>query len=116
MTIEITDSNFENFIAQSNLPVVIDFWAEWCPPCKDMANSMEDISDKYNGKAMVGKVDVDYHPNVSTKYGVRNLPTVLFLINGKVIDKSVGFATPAQLESKLNKMLERQLHFGISDF
>jgi thioredoxin 1 len=116
MTIEITDSNFEDVVTQSNLPVVIDFWAEWCPPCKEMAGSMENLSKKYEGKVLVGKVDVDYNSVISTKFGIRNIPVILFLVNGKVVDKHVGLASPSQLESKLDKVLEKQIDFGMTNF
>ena len=105
MAIEITDSNFEELVINSDKPVMIDFWAIWCGPCRIIAPSVEEMSKEYADKAVVGKVDVDSNPNISMKYGIRNIPTVLYLKNGEVVDKQVGAAPKQVLKSKLDALL-----------
>lgn len=105
MAIEITDANFEELVMKSDKPVVVDFWAEWCGPCRMIGPVIEEISTEYNGRAIVGKVNVDMNPGVSARFGVRNIPTVLFIKNGEVVDKSVGAVPKNQLTSKLDAQL-----------
>lgn len=105
MAIEITDANFEELVVKSDKPVMIDFWAVWCGPCRMIAPIVEEMSGEYEGKAVIGKVDVDSNPNVAMKYGIRNIPTVLFVKNGEVVDKQVGAAPKASFTSKLNSLL-----------
>ena len=105
MAIEITDSNFEELVINSDKPVMIDFWAIWCGPCRIIAPSVEEMSKEYADKAVVGKVDVDSNPNISMKYGIRNIPTVLYLKNGEIVDKQVGAAPKQVLKSKLDALL-----------
>jgi thioredoxin 1 len=105
MAVELTDSNFEDLVVNSDKPVVVDFWAEWCGPCRMVAPVVEELSKDYEGKALVGKVDVDANNEISAKYGIRNIPTILFLKNGEVVDKQVGAAPKAALAEKLEKLL-----------
>ncbi|MBI35652.1 MAG: thioredoxin [Flavobacteriales bacterium] len=105
MAVELTDANFEELAVKSDKPVVVDFWAEWCGPCRMVAPVVEELSKDYEGKAIVGKVDVDANNEISAKYGIRNIPTILFLKNGEVVDKQVGAAPKAALAEKLEKLL-----------
>lgn len=105
MAIEITDANFEELVMNSDKPVMIDFWAVWCGPCRMIAPIVEEMSGEYEGKAIVGKVDVDSNPNIAVKYGIRNIPTVLFLKNGQVVDKQVGAAPKQVFTNKMDALL-----------
>ncbi len=105
MAIEVTDGNFEEVVIKSEIPVVVDFWAEWCGPCRMVAPVLEEISKEYTGKALVAKCDVDSNPQVTLKYGIRNIPTVLFFKNGTVADKQVGAVPKNNFASKLNALL-----------
>ncbi|WP_027127359.1 thioredoxin [Gelidibacter mesophilus] len=92
MALEITDANFEEMVLKSDKPVVVDFWAAWCGPCRMVGPIIDQISDEYEGKAVVGKVDVDANQDFAAKYGVRNIPTVLVFQNGEVVGRQVGVA------------------------
>lgn len=105
MAIEITDANFEELVVNSDKPVMIDFWAVWCGPCRMIAPIVEEMSAEYEGKAVIGKVDVDSNPNVAMKYGIRNIPTVLFVKNGEVVDKQVGAGPKQVFTAKLDALL-----------
>jgi thioredoxin 1 len=105
MAIEITDANFEELVVNSDKPVMIDFWAVWCGPCRMIAPIVEEMSGEYEGKAVIGKVDVDSNPNVAMKYGIRNIPTVLFVKNGEVADKQVGAAPKQVFTNKLDALI-----------
>ncbi len=105
MALEITDENFQDLVMKSDKPVMIDFWAEWCGPCRMVGPVVEEISKEYDGKAVVGKVDVDKNPQLSVQFGVRNIPTIIFVKNGEVVDKSVGAVPKTQLTSKLDAIL-----------
>ena len=104
MALEITDANFEEII-NTDKPVMIDFWAVWCGPCRMIAPIVEDLAKEYEGKAIIGKVDVDSNPAVASKFGIRNIPTVLYIKNGEVADKQVGAVPRPKLEEKLTAML-----------
>lgn len=105
MALEFTDSNFEEQVLKSDKPVLVDFWAEWCGPCRMVGPVVEELSNDYSGKAVVGKVNVDQNPGVAAKYGIRSIPTILFFKNGEVVDKSVGAVPKAALADKLNAAL-----------
>jgi thioredoxin 1 len=105
MAVEITDLNFDELVMNSTQPVVVDFWAEWCGPCRIIGPVIEELSKEYEGRAIVGKVDVDANSEVSAKFNVRSIPTVLFIQNGVVVDKSVGAVPKATLAEKLNALL-----------
>jgi len=104
MAFEFTDSNFQETALKGGVSVV-DFWAEWCGPCRLVGPIIDDLATEYEGKATIGKVDVDANPEVSLKYGVRSIPTILFIKDGEVVDKHVGTATKATLASKLEAHL-----------
>jgi thioredoxin 1 len=105
MALEITDGNFNDVVMAANQPVVVDFWAEWCGPCRMLTPVIEEMSKEYDGQAIIGKVNVDLNPNVSAQFGVRSIPTVLFIKNGEVVDKSVGAVPKATLDAKLRALL-----------
>ena len=105
MAVEITDANFEEVVLNSKLPVLVDFWAEWCGPCLMVGPIVDELHTEYEGTAIIGKVNVDENPGVSGSFGVRNIPTILFIKNGEVADKSVGAVPKAQLAAKLEALL-----------
>ncbi|SIS80297.1 thioredoxin [Belliella pelovolcani] len=102
--IEITDSNFEE-IMKSEQPILVDFWAEWCGPCKMIGPVVEELAGDYEGKAVVGKVDVDSNPAVAAQFGIRSIPTLLFFKGGQIVDKQVGAVPKAVLAQKLDAQL-----------
>ncbi|MBE6280496.1 MAG: thioredoxin [Bacteroides sp.] len=104
MALEIKDGNFEELLAEGK-PVVIDFWAEWCGPCKKIGPDVEALAEEYKDQVIIGKCDVDENDELTSKFGVRNIPTVLFIKNGEVKDKTVGAVTKAQLEDKVKALL-----------
>ena len=105
MALEITDQNFEELVLKSEKPVLVDFWAEWCGPCRMIGPVVEELSHDYEGKAVIGKVNVDENPGVSAQFGIRSIPTILFIKNGEVVNRNVGAAPKAQLADKLNAIM-----------
>ncbi len=90
MALEITDANFEEVVLKSSQPVLVDFWAEWCGPCRMLGPIIEELSSDYNGKAVIGKVDVDSNQKFAAQFGVRNIPTVLIFKDGELVNRQVG--------------------------
>ncbi|MFZ4060807.1 MAG: thioredoxin [Bacteroidia bacterium] len=105
MALEITDSNFEELVKKSDKPVLVDFWAEWCGPCKMIGPAVEELAGEFEGKAIIGKVDVDSNPVVASSLGIRAIPTLLFFKNGEIVDRSVGVVSKIELANKLNALL-----------
>ncbi|MFB5946307.1 thioredoxin [Albibacterium profundi] len=105
MAIEITDSNFDEVVLKSDKPVLVDFWAEWCGPCRMVGPIVEELAQEYDGKAVIGKVDVDNNPDISVKFGIRNIPALLFFKGGEVVDKQIGAVPKSVLAEKLEKQL-----------
>ena len=105
MATQLTDSNFKETVLDSGKVTLVDFWAEWCGPCKAIGPMIEEISKEFDGKAIIGKVDVDSNPETAMKYGIRNIPTILFIKNGQVVDKQVGAVPKSNLVAMLNKHL-----------
>lgn len=105
MALEITDQNFDEIVLQSDKPVIVDFWAEWCGPCRMVGPIVEEIGNDYADRAVVGKLDIDSNPGVTAKFGIRNIPTVLFFKNGEIADKQVGAVPKSNLVSKLEAIL-----------
>jgi len=106
MAIEVTDSNFEEQVLQSDKPVIVDLWAEWCGPCKMIGPIIDEISQEYEGKAVCTKLDVDSNPQTPAQYKVRNIPTILFFKDGELKDKQVGAVPKNTITSKLEALMD----------
>lgn len=105
MALEITDSNFEEIVLKSEIPVMVDFWAAWCGPCRMVGPIIDEISDEYDGKAVVGKVDIDSHQQYAAQFGVRNIPTVLIFKNGELVDRKVGVSAKSDYMNALDSLI-----------
>jgi thioredoxin 1 len=105
MALEITSANFEETVLKSDKPVLVDFWAEWCGPCRMVGPIVDELHTDYDGKAVVGKVNVDDQQEIAAQYGIRNIPTILFFKGGEIVDKNVGVAPKADLAKKINALL-----------
>ncbi len=104
MALQITDSNFEELL-KGDKPVVVDFWAEWCGPCLMIGPIIEELAHEYEGKVVIGKLNVDENDEVVGQFGIRNIPTILFFKNGELVDKHVGAAQKSVLETKIKALL-----------
>ena len=103
--LEITDENFEELVLKSDKPALIDFWATWCGPCLMMAPVVEELAAEYDGKAIIGKLDVDKNPKTAAKFGIRSIPTMIFYKDGEAADKVVGGTSKSTLAAKINEQL-----------
>jgi len=105
MALEVTDKNFEELVS-SGKPMVLDFWAEWCGPCRMVGPIIDDLDKEYTGRVTIGKMDVDSNNDIVSKFGIRNIPTVLFFKDGKVVDKLVGAAQKSAFVDKIDSLLK----------
>jgi len=105
MTIEVTDATFDDVILNAGKPAIVDFWAEWCGPCRMLTPILHELAVEYGDKIVVGKVDVDSNPGISYKFGIRNIPTVLFFKDGEVANKQVGVVPKGILAEKIDGLL-----------
>ncbi len=103
--LHFTDANFKKEVLESDLPVLVDFWAAWCGPCKMIAPHLEELAKEYAGKMKIGKVDVDANPKVATDYGIMSIPTIIFFKNGKVLNQVTGAASKLDLKRKIEENL-----------
>ena len=104
--IEVSESTWDDEVMNSELPVLVDFWAEWCGPCKMIAPAIHDLAVEYGGKLNVAKVDVDNAPNIARKYGVRSIPALIFFKDGKPVDQIIGAVPKGALKKKIDSVLD----------
>ena len=105
MALEITDSNFEETVLKSDKPVLVDFWAAWCGPCRMVGPIIDELSEEYEGKAVIGKVDIDSNQQYAAQFGVRNIPTVLVFKNGELVDRKVGVSSKNDYAQALDSLI-----------
>lgn len=106
MVKEFNKSNFKTEVLESNIPVLIDLWAPWCPPCRIVSPVVEELSQEYEGRLKVGKVNVDQEPDIAAQYSVQSIPTLLFFKNGKVVDSIIGAVPKEYLSERIEKILK----------
>ena len=106
MEIELTQANFDKEVLEANLPVLVDFWAPWCGPCKMVGPIVKELSEEYSGKLNVGKLNTDESPVIAERYGIRSIPTLIVFKNGKVVEQLVGALPKSQLQKIIVKHLE----------
>ena len=104
-TKEFTAENFDAEVIQSSQPVLVDFWAEWCGPCRQIAPVVDEVAAEYEGRAVVGKVNIDHHPEIASEYGIRSIPNLLIFSDGKVQQQIVGAVGKGELSEAINKLL-----------
>jgi thioredoxin 1 len=102
--VTLTDQNFEELVLKSDKPVLVDFWAQWCGPCLNIAPAIEELAQEFDGKVVVGKLDVDANPVVASQFGIRSIPTLLVIKGGVVVDKQIGASPKSVLKQKLEKV------------
>ena len=105
MALEITDSNFEETVLKSDKPVMIDFWAAWCGPCRMVGPIIDELSEEYDGKAIIGKIDIDSNQQYAAQFGVRNIPTVLVFKDGELVDRKVGVSSKNDYAEAIDKLI-----------
>ena len=105
MALEITDSNFEETVLKNDKPVMVDFWAEWCGPCRMVGPIIDELSEEYEGKAIIGKVDIDSNQQYAAQFGVRNIPTVLVFKDGELVDRKVGVSSKNDYAQAIDKLI-----------
>ena len=103
--IDVTDNTWEDEVLNSDLPILVDFWAEWCGPCKMIAPAVHDLAEEYTGKLNVAKVDIDNSPEIATKYGIRSIPALIFFRDGKPVDQVIGSLPKGALKKKIDSVL-----------
>ena len=105
MALEITDSNFEETVLKSDKPVLVDFWAAWCGPCRMVGPIIDELSEEYEGKAIIGKIDIDSNQQYAAQFGVRNIPTVLVFKDGELVDRKVGVSSKNDYAEAIDKLI-----------
>ncbi|SEA52815.1 thioredoxin [Arachidicoccus rhizosphaerae] len=105
MALEFTDANFQNEVIANDKLTVVDFWAEWCGPCRAIGPVVEELAKEYDGQVKIGKLNVDNNPDVSVKYGITSIPAILFIKNGEVVDKQIGAVPKSVLDQKIKAHL-----------
>ena len=103
--VEFTDDNFDTEVLKSEVPVLVDFWAEWCGPCKQLTPTIDEIANEYTGKAVIGKLNVDENPNIASEYGIRSIPSLLFFKNGKVQKQIMGAVAKSEIANALDSII-----------